>query len=152
MLQWNDTHSWCPSESNALQNDIEAYDPNGNWAKLSDGTVFEPILKGLCFFICAKNKDTTSFIGKGDDDDNFGMSNVKSEVTQTIKDILESKPKYSKLVAALDKAGLLDALGGEGPFTLLGMLSTSLSCPKNFEPILRILMTSFVMHSTLSPK
>jgi hypothetical protein len=69
---WNNTHSWCPAASNPLQKPIVSFERNGEWAEFQDGTRFYPINKTLCDILCAKNGNTTAFIGK--DDSNWGMA------------------------------------------------------------------------------
>ena len=57
-----------------------------------------------------------TFAACSDDDDN---NNVIIPTEQNIVDLAIVTPELSSLVAALTAAGLVDALNGDGPFTVL---------------------------------
>eukprot|EP00584_Thalassiosira_punctigera_P014219 CAMPEP_0172567884 /NCGR_PEP_ID=MMETSP1067-20121228/117601_1 /TAXON_ID=265564 ORGANISM="Thalassiosira punctigera, Strain Tpunct2005C2" /NCGR_SAMPLE_ID=MMETSP1067 /ASSEMBLY_ACC=CAM_ASM_000444 /LENGTH=78 /DNA_ID=CAMNT_0013359331 /DNA_START=10 /DNA_END=246 /DNA_ORIENTATION=+ len=74
---WNETHSWCPSVYNPLQNGVNAYDILGEYVELNDGTFFYPIPRGECDTTCAKKPATTAYIGN----QNWGMAYHEPEDT-----------------------------------------------------------------------
>ena len=48
----------------------------------------------------------------------FGAFTAQAASTNTIVDVAASNPQFSTLVAAVQAAGLVDTLKGEGPFTV----------------------------------
>lgn len=66
--------------------------------------------------------------GDGFADDGALVTNPGSSASRpqrSLKAVLQSKPAYSTLVQALERAGLLDVLAGPGPFTLFAPTDTA---------------------------